>query len=306
MRIALLGLGLIGGSIVRALAARDPDGRPGAEPRPVLSAWSPSGTGPRRALGDGVVDEAPDSLEGAIAGAELVVLAGPPVACLELVGRLDGLRGAALDRSATVTDVASTKQLLVDRANACGLRFVGGHPMAGRELTGYGASVADLFVGRPWVVVRGAHADERDVDRVEWLARACGARPLRLSAADHDAAVAAISHAPLMLAAALAGAIAGAPAADLGVEWAVAHGLAATGWRDMTRLALGDPEMGAGISATNAEHIARVLRLVRDELGDWIAELESEQGVPVDAQRLQAHAQRLQARFDRTRARLAR
>ena len=299
MRIALLGLGLIGGSIARALAARDADGRPITEPRPVLSAWSPSGNGPRHALEDGVVDEAPGELEGAIAGAELVVLAGPPVACLELVGRLEELRGVALDDAATVTDVASTKGLLVERANACGLRFVGGHPMAGRELTGYGASVADLFVDRPWVVVRGAHADDADVARVEWLARACGARPLGLSAAEHDAAVAAISHVPLVLAAALAGGVAGAPATDLGVDWAVAHELAATGWRDMTRLALGDPAMGAGIAATNAENIARVLRLVRDELDGWIEALESEPGSTPDPERLRA-------RFERVRARLAR
>jgi prephenate dehydrogenase len=299
MRIAIVGFGLIGGSIARALAKRSAEGLPSAQERPVLVAWSPSGDGPRRALEEGVIDEAPSDFGTAISGAELVVLAGPALACLELIGRLEGLHGGALDPAATVTDAASTKQMLVERADACGLRFVGGHPMAGRELSGYAASVADLFVDRPWVVVRGANADDADVARVEWLARACGGKPLRLSAPDHDAAVAAISHAPLVLSAALAGGVAGAPAADLGVEWAVARGLAASGWRDTTRLAHGDPEMGAGISATNAENIARVLRLVRDELDDWVEALESEAGATPDPGQLRA-------RFERARARLGR
>ena len=99
------------------------------------------------------------------------------------------------------------------RAEALGskLRFVGGHPMAGREASGFDAATADLFVDRPWVVVPGAHSRPADVERVEWLARAVGARPLRMDAEAHDAAVAGISHLPLVLAAALVEAVTAAP-----------------------------------------------------------------------------------------------
>ncbi len=75
----------------------------------------------------------------------------------------------------SITDVASTKAALLRRADALGLRYVGGHPMAGLESTGYASGRADLFAGRPWVVVPGAAALPGDVARVESLIRACGA-----------------------------------------------------------------------------------------------------------------------------------
>src|SRR3989304_821731 len=71
-------------------------------------------------------------------------------------------------------------------ADAAGIRFVGGHPMAGREMAGYGNAVGDLFVGRPWVLVGGALADVAAIERVAWVVAACGARPVRMDAATHD------------------------------------------------------------------------------------------------------------------------
>ena len=100
---------------------------------------------------------------------------------------------------AVVTDVASTKKVIVERADAAGLWFVGGHPMAGREEVGYEASDADLFVDRPWVVVPGALAGQSDIERVTELAVACRANVVRMDAAVHDRAVAAISHLPLLV-----------------------------------------------------------------------------------------------------------
>ncbi len=155
--------------------------------------------------------------------------------------------------------------------------------MAGRETSGYGAATADLFAGRPWVVVPGRHARESDVERVEALALACGARPLTMDAVAHDAATAAISHAPLVVAAALVEAIAGAPGSGAPDGWDDARRLAASGWRDMTRLARGDAEMGAGILATNGPATAGHLRALRARLDAWIAWLEAEGGVDPDA-----------------------
>jgi len=270
MRVALLGFGLIGGSIARALRRDAGDWR--------IAAWSPSGAGPLLARSDKVVDEASPSPADAVRGADLVVLAGPPLACLELIDDLADELAEALGRDAVVTDVASTKEAIGRRADAAGLRFVGGHPMAGRELSGYGAAAAELFDRRPWVVVPGALARPGDRDRVEALAAACGASPIEMSAAEHDAAVAAISHLPLVVAAALVEAVAGSGDGRDRPDWPAAAGLAAGGWEGMTRLARGDEEMGAGIIATNGPAIAGRLRDLRSALDGWLRELERDGG----------------------------
>jgi prephenate dehydrogenase len=291
MRIALLGLGLIGGSVVRAL--RDPSAPHGSTAWSI-AAWTPSGRGPAAALEDGVIDRMTDSPESAIEGADLVVLAGPAPDCLAQLDELAGPWRRVLAADAVITDVASTKEAIVLRATALGLRFVGGHPMAGRETSGYGASSADLFVDRPWVVV--PTSDAAAVERVEHLATACRARPLRLGAAAHDRAVAGISHLPLVLAAALVEAVAGDGPADPSVDWPTAAGLAASGWRDMTRLARGDATMGAGIIATNAPAIAGRVRELRRVLDGWQEELDRDGGPDATAiaARLAAARRRLE------------
>jgi prephenate dehydrogenase len=267
MRIAIVGFGLIGGSIARAL--RRPEALAAAAERHSLAAWSRSPDGPRKALTEGVLDAAPDDLATALDGAELIVLAGPPLACIDLLDELAGPFRTAIAPGATLTDVASTKRAIVERADRSRLRFVGGHPMAGRETSGFEAALPDLFVDRPWAVCRGALAGDDDVDRVGRLASACGARPMRIDAARHDALVAAISHVPLVLSAALAESVLRRP------DVADALALAAGGWRGMTRLAEGDPEMGAGIGATNAAEITGGLHAVRAVLDEWIAALEA-------------------------------
>ncbi|HUQ43137.1 MAG TPA: prephenate dehydrogenase/arogenate dehydrogenase family protein [Candidatus Limnocylindria bacterium] len=273
-RIAFLGFGLIGGSI--ALAIRE------AGYRGWISAWTPGGRGPLEGRERGIVDDHAVAAEDAIQAAALVILAGPPLATLAAVAdpRLPG-------SGALITDVASTKARIVEAANASSLRFVGGHPMAGRETTGFGSATADLFVDRPWVVVPGARASTDDAGTVDALAAATGARPIRLDAVAHDHAVAAISHLPLVLSAALVEAVAGKGARD----WPLARALAAGGWRDMSRLARGDVEMGEGILATNAAAVASRLRDVRAVVDRWIVDLD---GPPSD----EALRERLQAARD--------
>ena len=269
VRIAIVGFGLIGGSIARALRRA---GAPGARDRwSSIAAWSRRPEVPRAALAEGVIDAAPADLGSTVEGADVVVLAAPPLACLDLLAAFAGALHGALLPGATITDVASTKRAIVARADALGLRFVGGHPMAGLERRGYEASDDALFVDRPWLVCPGAFAEPADVARIEGLALDCGARPVRLDPAVHDAATAAISHAPLVVSAALVEALA------FGPDWPTAGSLAAGGWRDMTRLARGDPEMGAGIAVTNADEIARRLRALRAALDAWIAALEAEE-----------------------------
>jgi prephenate dehydrogenase len=270
-RIAILGLGLIGGSIARALRA-DPG-------RWSVAAWTPNGTAPRVAQDAGIIERAASSPADAASGADLVVLAAPPLECLVLLRDLAGPSRSSLAPDAVITDVASTKGAIGSLAQDLGLPFVGGHPMAGREASGFAAADARLFVGRPWVIVPVAdHADPAEDDaavaRVEGLAAACGARPLRMAADEHDRVAAAISHLPLVLSAALVEAVAG-PLDRPRADWRAASGLAAGGWESMTRLARGDVEMGTGIASTNAAEIASRLRAVREVIDAWIADLDA-------------------------------
>lgn len=288
MRVALLGFGLIGGSIAHALRRAGPDWS--------IAAWSPTGTGPHAARAGGFVDAAPHDPTDAVRNADLVVLTAPPIACLDLLGRLAGPLRGALEPDAVITDVASTKRAIVGRAVELGLRFVGGHPMAGREVSGFGAASADLFDDRPWVVVpataAGSPGDPAAEERVVALARACRARPIMMSAADHDSASAGISHLPLLVAAAVVEAVVGNDDAGTHPDWAAASRLAATGWESITRLARGDPTMGAGILATNGDAVAEPLRRLRDGLDGWLAELERTGGPDVDALRRRFEAAR--------------
>jgi len=201
-----------------------------------------------------------------VAGADLVVLAGPPLAVLETLGDLpDPLLRAD---GPTVTDVASTKAAILRQADLGSARFVGGHPMAGSDASGLCGGRPDLFEARPWVVVPGRSASDADVARVEALATTVGAVPVRMTAEAHDAAVAAVSHLPLVVAAALVEAMTGSE------DWPAASGVAASGWRDTTRLARGDPEMGAGILATNAAAVVDRLAALRTAIDGWMAALE--------------------------------
>ena len=220
MHLGFLGFGLIAGSVARAVRAN------AATADWTMAAWSPTGSGPASALAEGIIDRAAPTPESALDGADVVVLGAPATACLELIDRLAGPWRDRLPGTAVVTDVASTKARLVERADAVGLRFVGGHPMAGLERTGFAASDADLFRDRPWILVPGAVASPADVARVEALARACSARPIVMDAGAHDRAVAGISHLPLVTAVALVEAVTGATEdADLApVGRRLAHG----------------------------------------------------------------------------------
>jgi prephenate dehydrogenase len=291
MRIALLGAGLVGGSVARALRSG-----PGlaTDDRLTIVAWTPRGAGPQAAVRAGVVDRAARHPADAIDGADLVVLAGPPLACLDLIVELAGPARGALDEHALVTDVASTKARIVERATDLGLPFVGGHPMAGLEASGFAAARDDLFAGRPWIVVPGPSSPTGGVERVVALALACGARPVTMSAADHDQAVAAISHLPLVVAVALVEAVAGGAGEPAPPDWPAAAALAASGWASMTRLARGDVAMAAGIATTNGPAIAERLRDLRQVIDRWLEALD----------RADPDADRLAEWFGAARARL--
>jgi prephenate dehydrogenase len=254
VRAAILGFGLIGGSIALALNAR---GRGGW----TVTAWSPRPDDARGALARGVLSAVAPDPETALRDAELVVLAAPPLANLELVDLVGPLLAGT---DTTLTDVTSSQAAIGGHAaRVPDLHFVGGHPMSGREKRGFGAARPDLFEGRTWAVLASPGARPLDVERVHALATACGAIPLDVDVETHDAAVAAISHLPLVAAVALAEAVAESP------EWESTRRFAAQGWRDTTRLARGDPDLATGIVVSNAAQVGRWLRHYREVLEEW-------------------------------------
>lgn len=172
-----------------------------------------------------------------------------------------------------VTDVASVKVLPVTEVRARATepgRFVGGHPMAGREISGPGAAVADLFEGRPWVLCPDEQTDQQAVTRALVLARAAGAVPVTMPAAEHDAAVALVSHAPHVLAALMAARLTDAPAHEVR--------LAGQGVTDVTRVAAGDPGLWTEILAANSTAVADVLARLRVDLDRALAALHGTDG----------------------------
>lgn len=230
MNIAVVGLGLIGGSLALRLAEA---GHP-------VSGWD-SDPATRSAAGTaGIAVGA--GLGDAVATADVVVLAVPLTTLTGAVAEIAGL----LPPDAVLTDVGSVKGPAYAAARRAGLagRFVGGHPMAGKEFAGFAAAQRTLFDGATWVL-----GLEPDTVLAHWLKLArlltgIGARVVPAAAADHDAAVARISHLPHLLAAALAAvASAGGP---------LALSLAAGSFRDGTRVAGSPPDLSIAMCRDNA------------------------------------------------------
>lgn len=200
--------------------------------------------------------------------AGLAVVAVPPAATGEVVADVldHGLAEYA-------TDVASVKVMPAARVRKLATepgRYVGGHPMAGREVAGPSSALVDLFAGRPWVLCPDERTDPHAVTRALAVARLVGAVPVTMPAADHDAAVALVSHAPHLVAALVAGRLAGAPDHEIR--------LAGPGVSDVTRVAAGDPVLWTEILAANAAAVADVLADLRADLDRALAALASPGG----------------------------
>lgn len=248
-RIALLGLGLMGGSF--ALAAR----RAGLAVE--LVGYDADKATLAEAVVTGVIEQGASDACDAASGADLVVLAAPVRAILTLLDEV----APVLKPGALVLDLGSTKQAIVaamDRLPAT-VRAVGGHPMAGKEVAGLRHAEADLFIGATFAFCAGARTDETARAQVEHLATALGARPLWLDPAGHDALVAMVSHLPYLLSVAL---VRTALAADDPRAWQ----LAASGFRDTSRLAASDERMMLDILRTNVSALRRALAAARAEL----------------------------------------
>lgn len=253
-RIAIVGLGLMGGSLARALKARPSP--------PWISACDTSPETLDLARSCGVVDRTCTVSSDAVTGCEIVVYALPFHVLLDALER----DRAAWEEDAVVTDVAGLKGPVLERARALGVgeRYVGSHPMAGDHRSGFGASRAELYAGaRVWLVAGGAAVGARA--RVESLWRELGARPAWIGAEEHDELMAWASHGPQLVANALAGALAGRE---------IGAGELGPGGLDMTRLAGSDARVWVGLLGANAARVVRALLAVERELAGLRGALE--------------------------------
>lgn len=242
---AVIGLGLIGGSVARDLAANGV----------AVRAFDADASQLDLAVRDGVVSEGLDSSLGGVHGAELIVIAVPVDAALEVLRCI----APQLSPNSLITDVGSTKARIVALAEQLGLgkRFVGSHPMAGDHRSGWNASRAGLFVEAPMYLCPTRQTDARAMDAVRALWRALGAVTIEMDAEKHDRWLAWTSHLPHMIAVAL-GLVLG--------EGGVTRDDLGPGGRDMTRIAGSSPEMWTAIGVDNAAEIERALAVAEREI----------------------------------------
>jgi len=249
--VAIIGLGLIGGSVGLAL-------RQGKN-----SSWEIVGHSRRRetvdkALGIGAIDRAESNVKDAVRQAELIIIATPVFTVKEIFSKV----APHLRPGCIVTDTASTKtqvMMWAEETLPSTVNFIGGHPMAGRESYGIQAAQAHLFRGCTYCLTPSEKASPESVDTVIGMTKKLGAIPFFIDAQEHDNLVAGISHLPILLSVALVSLTAKNP------SWSKMSKLASSGYHDVTRLASGNPEVNSHICLSNQQAIV-----------DWIDKFSQE------------------------------
>ncbi|MCW3099439.1 MAG: Prephenate dehydrogenase [Chthonomonadaceae bacterium] len=255
-RVAILGVGLMGGSLGMALRARSL--------AQTVVGWDHNGEALSLAQQRGAIDLAETDLDLTVQNADAIFLAVPVAVAPDLLERI----APHVSPTALLSDLGSVKTAVVATgARLFGERFVGGHPMAGSEQSGVGAARADLFADAAWAIV-AAHPDssqsQPSLSRLIHLVTALEARPLLLDAATHDRLVALISHLPHALAFALRGVVESDPERDLALQ------LAGGSYRDMTRVASSDPALWRGIFHANRDFLLAALTTYEQQLNAFI------------------------------------
>ena len=259
-KVAIVGLGLVGGSIALAIRQNWPSGLViGVDEKDVLE----------RAMVRHAIDVAADDPV-VIAEADLVVLAAPVRQNVELLAEL----GEHIHGPAVVTDVSSTKRAVVEAARILPprLTFVGGHPLGGAPRGGIDYARADLFSGRPWLFTPVNDSSGDALDRLGRFVSAFGAKVHIMSADDHDKLLASLSHVPQIVASTLMS-IVGDAVGEKGLA------LAGRGLADTTRLASSPTTIWRDICATNADEIGAALDSLITELRTLRSELDSEEAL---------------------------
>ncbi len=251
-RITIIGLGLIGGSLGLAIKAA---GLPEVE----IVGYSRRRVTVNKARKVGAIDRAEHNLPRAVERAGMVIIATPVLAVREVMEQI----APHLEEGCVVTDTGSTKERIMEWAGQLlppSVSFVGGHPMAGKEKQGIDNAEAGLFRQRAYCICPAVNAHEEAVSAVVSMARLVGAEPLFLDPKEHDQYAAAVSHLPLLASTALFTLLRASPA------WTDLAPMAASGFRDVTRLASGDPQMSHDIFLTNRDAAVHWLDRMVDEL----------------------------------------
>lgn len=280
LHISIIGLGLIGTSLGLALRTADP--RTSRLGRMHITGYDQDQHAVSTARGCLAIDQEAHTLADAVRDAQVIIVATPPQVVQTIFAQLAAFPSLA----AIVTDTASTKGQICAWARALlpeTMPFVGGHPMAGKEQSGGQAAEADLFRGAIYCLTPDPDTPQSALDVCAALVETIGARPYYLDPDEHDAYVAGISHLPFLLATALVEVTSRSPA------WTEMATLAASGFRDTSRLASGDTVMHRDICLTNHQALTR---WINDTIG-FLLEMRDhlEQR---DAERIQAifrHAQ---------------
>jgi len=255
MNIAIIGLGLIGGSIGLKLRTHPPE----ADELKTIGI-------PRReetiqeAVSRGAIDEGTTDPKKGVADADIIFLCTPINLVIPILQEI----APVLKSGAIVTDVASSKHEIVSQAEKLmpkGTYFVGGHPMAGKEKVKLSAAEANLFEGKVWVLTQTSKTSKKALERVEAVVRLLGGKVFEMDPKLHDLVVAGISHVPLAISAALVNSVADA---EKGKE--EMKQCAASGFRDTTRIASGDPILGVDMFTTNKKAVLKMLAAFRKSL----------------------------------------
>lgn len=245
MRIAIIGLGLIGGSIGLGLK------RSGVQDLKIVGIPRREET-LRQAIELGAIDEGTtDHIKGVV-DADLVFICTPINLILPVINEIS----KSLKKGAVVTDVGSSKHEIVSAAEKAmpkGTYFVGGHPMAGKETTKLEAAEPDLFKNKTWILTKTSKTSQKAFDKVVQVVGWLGGSVVGMDPKTHDLVVAGISHLPLAVAASLVNAVAGEAEKDLMVK------AAASGFRDTTRIVSGDPILGVDMFTTNKKAVLKMI-----------------------------------------------
>lgn len=270
MRLALLGVGMMGGSAAQAWRAAGHVSQ--------VVGFDVDRAALQSALASGVIDEAVSSAAQAVAAADVVLLAVPVGAMAEVLADI----APTLPTQAVITDVGSTKASVIAAARAAlsaqqFAHFVPAHPIAGAERSGVSAADATLFAQRWVILTPQPGADAQAVLRIEQAWRACGARIERMSADEHDQVFAAVSHLPHLLAYALMTCIGEQAQGQRALQFAGA------GFRDFTRIAASSPLMWRDIALANQAALSAQLARYRDVLAQLQAQLDAGNGAQLQA-----------------------
>lgn len=260
--VAFIGFGLIGGSIAKGLKKADPTTR--------IFAYARNKSSVEVAQEDGIVNVVLDSpYSERLKEADMIFLCAP----VEVnVSYMEGVAKLMKD-GAVLTDVGSTKTAICEKAIELGLgdKFIGGHPMAGSEQTGYAAATDYLF-SNAYYIITPISENPALVDALRNVATTLGAIPIVVNAEKHDTATAAVSHLPHIIASSLVNIV-----KDSDDETQLMKTLAAGGFRDITRIASSSPEMWEQICDTNSKPLVELLDRYIAELQDISASLKKDE-----------------------------